>query len=108
MPCGTGTTPACASTTWQVTLPTPLVSTQVFGLDATRVFVVGEDASQATHAYTLTSTTVVEVPFRVPRSQARALRLPYGTPGGGPIAVVGGDPDAGTNTGYIESFVPTP
>ena len=58
------------------------------------------------HAYRLSASAVAEVPFRVPRSHARAVRLPIGTPGAGPIAVVGGDPDAGTNTGYIESFIP--
>ena len=49
---------------------------------------------------------MTEIPFRVPRSLAQAIALPYGTPGITPIAVVGGDPDAGANTGYIESFVP--
>ena len=108
VPCG-GSYPACTpcdSTRWQATLPTGLISTQVFGLDSSSVFVVGEDGDQAMHAYTLSATTVVEIPFRVPRNQARAMRLPFGTPGMSPIAVVGGDPDAGTNTGYIESFIP--
>jgi hypothetical protein len=101
VPCG-GSNPACAPTPWQATLPTPLALAQVFDLDASNVFVVGEDASGAMHAYTLSATTVVEIPFRLPRSHARAVRLPIGTAGAGPIAVVGGDQAGGT----MESFVP--
>ncbi len=117
VPCGGSSDPPCTTTLWPVTLPTPLVSTQVFDIDASNVFVVGQDANQVTHAYTLSysapatadaaaGATVTEIPFRVPRSLAQAIALPYGTPGITPIAVVGGDPDAGANTGYIESFVP--
>ncbi len=104
VPCGT--TAPCQPTPWSVTLPTALTFAQAFTLDSSTVFVVGEDPSGTTHAYTLTASTAIEVPFRVPRTHARAVRLPIGPAGTGPIAVVGGQPDAGANTSYIESFVP--
>jgi hypothetical protein len=92
-------TTACAAAPWSAALPTPLTFAQAFAIDASSAFVVGEDAKGAMHAYRLSATAAVEVPFRVPRSHARAVRLPLGSPGAGPIAVVGG----ATN---IESFLP--
>jgi hypothetical protein len=87
-------TSACTPSAWTASIPTALVFVQVFAIDAQSAFVVGEDAGGAMHAYRVTSATAQEVAFRVPRSHARAVRLPTG-----PIAVVGGDPN-------IESFAP--
>jgi hypothetical protein len=105
VPCDGVTTP-CAMTTWPTTLPTALTAAQAFSIDSATAFVVGDDPSGATHAYTLSQVAAVEVPLRLPRVHARAIRLPIGAPGTGPIALVGGDADAGANTGYMESFIP--
>ena len=98
VPCSATTTP-CATTTWDATLPTALAFTQVFAIDAASAFVVGDDVGGTTHAYRLAATSVSEVPFRVKRSHARAVRLPLGASAAGPIAVVGGDTT-------VESFIP--
>jgi hypothetical protein len=87
-------TSSCAAVPWGATLPTPLAFTQVFAIDASSAFVVGEDASGAMHAYRMSSALVQEVAFKVPRNHARAVRLPTGA-----VAVVGGAPS-------MESFVP--
>ena len=87
-------TSSCAPTTWAAALPTPLVFTQVFAIDAASAFVVGEDASGAMHAYRLSASVAQEVPFKIPRSHARAVRLPTGG-----VAVIGGDTT-------MESFIP--
>ncbi len=99
VPCGTSTTLPCAATTWPAVLPTALTFAQAFTIDPSSAFVVGEDASGAMHAYRLSQAAAVEVGFQHQRSHARAVRLPFGAPGSGPIAVVGGDPT-------IESFIP--
>ena len=96
VPCKSG---ACAASAWQASVLTPLALTQAFAIDASSAFVTGEDARGAMHAYRLSPMSVAEVPFRVPRSRARGIRLPFGAPGTGPVAIVGGSPT-------LESFVP--
>jgi len=88
-----------AGSAW-ASLPVTFVSTQVFGLTATTspggasAVVVGTESSSATSAYLLTPMTAKLIPFRVPRSNARALILPNGS-----LGVVGGD------SGTLESFI---
>jgi hypothetical protein len=96
VPCATI---ACTATSWQSSVLTPLALAQSFAIDRSTALVTGEDASGGMHAYRLAATSVTEVPFRVARSHARAVRLPLGTPGAGPIALVGG-------ATTIESFIP--
>jgi hypothetical protein len=90
---------ACAPTAWARSVLTPLRFAQAFAIDGASAFVTGEDASGGMHAYRLAASSVSEVPFRHARTQARAVRLPLGAPGAGPIALVGGN-------ALIESFVP--
>ena len=97
VPCG-ATTP-CTTTPWQATLPSALTLAQALTIDTSTAFVTGEDASGAMHAYRLSATSVAEIPFRIPRSHARAVRLPLGLGSAAPIALVGGNPT-------IESFIP--
>ncbi len=97
LPCSVSA--SCAPVLWSTALPTPLPLAQAFGIDPQTAFVTGEDPSGAMHAYRLSSSVVAEVPFRVPRSHAQAVRLPFGLPGAGPVAVVGGATS-------LESFIP--
>jgi hypothetical protein len=90
---------ACAAIGWASSVLTPLRFAQAFAIDGASAFVTGEDANGGMHAYRLAASSVSEVPFRHPRTQARAVRLPFGSPGAGPIALVGGN-------ALIESFVP--
>ena len=75
----------CTPVAWNAPMVT-MPSAQAFTIDAKTAFVVGNDASNNTHAYVITSTTATEIKFNVARKGATALRLPTG-----PIVVVGGD-----------------
>ena len=83
----------CGPTPW-ATLPESLTFAQVFDIDGQNVFVVGEDATGASHAVRVSESASTEIPFKIPRNHARALRLPMGQ-----VAVVGGN-------ATMESFVP--
>ncbi len=87
-------TAACTATPWTATLPTPLAFAQVFDIDSLNAFVVGEEASGVSHAFRLSASLAQEIPFKLPRSHARAVRLPLG-----PIAIAGGN-------AQMESFTP--
>ncbi len=87
-------TTSCAPIPWAVTLPETLTFAQVFDIDASSVFVVGEDAAGASHAIRVSTTAATEVPFKLARNHARGVRLPLGQ-----VAIVGGN-------ATMESFVP--
>ena len=74
----------------------PLVSAQGFTLDASTALVVGSEASGTSHAFRMSATMATEIPFKVSRKNASALRLPMGQ-----VAVLGGDPT-------LESFIQAP
>ena len=84
----------CAPVTWAKALGVPLLSAQAFTMDTSRALIVGnEGLTGATHAYVVTSSTMTEVPTKVPHTDARAVWTPVGS-----IALVGGSPE-------IETFV---
>jgi hypothetical protein len=80
--------------TWTPTLTPALAFAQVFDIDSSSAFIVGEDATGANHAFRLSSTASQPVAFKIARNHARAVRLPLG-----PVAVVGGNV-------VMESFTP--
>jgi hypothetical protein len=81
-------------------LPFPLVDAQVFAANpATGVVVGSEFGTLETHIFVLTSTSVTEVPTKVPHLAARAVANPLGTPGS--FLLYGG-------ANELESFVPLP
>jgi hypothetical protein len=90
----------CTPATWSA-LKVAVGAAQVFTIDAANAFMIGSEASMGgaasgtSHAYRLTSTTATEVPFKVPRQNARAALSPVGS-----IVVVGG------GAAEIESFTP--
>jgi hypothetical protein len=95
--CATAKTPC--SIPWP-SLPFPLIEAQVFAADpATGVVVGSEVGLLTTHVFVLTSTSVTEVPTKVPHVAARAIASPLGTPGS--FLLYGG-------ANEIESFVPLP
>jgi hypothetical protein len=75
-------------------LPIAIGAAQAFALDATTAIVVGSEGSGPTHVFRLTSSSVRELPTRIPHRNARASLTPLGT-----LAIVGG-------AGEIESFTP--
>jgi hypothetical protein len=83
----------CAPMAWSA-LPVPVGAAQVFAIDPADAFMVGSEPSGPSHAYRLTSTSATEIPFKVPRRNARAAVSPVGS-----IVVVGG-------ANEIESFWP--
>ena len=84
----------CAPVAWATPLAVPLVSAQAFTINASTAFVVGNQAfSGATHAYTVTSSALTEVPTKASHVNARALWSPVGS-----VAIVGG-------SSRIETFV---
>jgi hypothetical protein len=72
------------------------LSTQAFALSPTSVFVLGDDATAATHAFLLSPSSMTEEPLRIPRQHARGVRLATGQ-----IAVIGWQKQ-------MESFIPAP
>jgi hypothetical protein len=91
-------TTGCVPMAWNAPLSTPLVTAQAFTLDSQTALVVGNDASNDTHAYRVNQQTgATEIAFKVPRMGATALALPMGPVP--PVLVVGGDVT-------MESFVP--
>lgn len=84
----------CTENAWDAGLPTPLTFAQVFDIDSTSAFVVGETDGGGSLAYRVSPSLVQPIPFAVPRSHARAVRLPMGQ-----VAVVGGST-------WVESFTP--
>ena len=85
---------ACTESAWDAGLPTPLTFAQVFDIDSASAFVVGETDGGGSLAYRVSPSLVQPIPFAVPRSHARAVRLPMGQ-----VAVVGGST-------WVESFTP--
>lgn len=85
---------SCAPMPWGPSLPLPLVSAQAFTTTGASVLIVGNDASGVTHVFTATSSSITEIPTRVPHTNARAITSPTGT-----VLVVGG-------SSQIESFTP--
>ncbi|HVJ93987.1 MAG TPA: hypothetical protein VM580_29560, partial [Labilithrix sp.] len=79
--CTTDCTPAA----WPDTLP--LVSAEALRITADSAFVVGNDASGATHAYRASASGTRELPLRTPRRGARLLAVPTGA-----FVIVGGAP----------------
>jgi hypothetical protein len=76
-------TAACAPIAWPDSIP--LVRAEAFSLAPDAAFIVGDDASGATHAYRASATGLREVPLRIPRRGARLVATPIGA-----FAVVGG------------------
>lgn len=68
--------------------------TELYMADATGVFAVARDSTGTTHALRLSPTGATELPVKVPRKNARSVRLPTGA-----IALIGG-------ATTIESFRP--
>jgi hypothetical protein len=95
----------CLAVPWNAPpIAPPLVSAQAFTIDSSHAFVVGNDASNNTHAWVLTPTSSTEIIFKVLRKGATALALPMPitipiTTPIYPVAVVGGDVT-------VESFPP--
>jgi hypothetical protein len=84
----------CAPFPWATPFSVALASTQAFTMSATEAFVVGNELfTGATHAYTVTASTVTEVATKVPHANATAIWSPVGS-----IALVGG-------SDLIETFV---
>lgn len=73
----------CALTSWPD--PLALARAQVVGISPEAVFVLGDDAGGATHAYRASSTGMREIALRVPRRGARAFVTPTNT-----LGVLGG------------------
>jgi hypothetical protein len=85
---------ACSLSPWATSLPILMESAQAFTMSATEAFVVGSELfSGVTHAYTVTSAAVTEIPTKVPHANATAVWSPVGS-----IAIVGGSE-------LIETFV---
>jgi hypothetical protein len=76
-------TTSCAPAPWPDALP--LVRAEVASLTADAVFVLGDDASGATHAYRASATGLREVTVKVPRRGARLLPTPTNS-----LVVLGG------------------
>ncbi len=74
---------SCTPTTWQGAIP--LVRAEAITLAPDALFVLGDDAGGASHAYRASPTGTREIPLRVPRRGARLLRSPTGA-----ALVVGG------------------
>ncbi len=73
----------CKPAAWPA--PVPLVRAEAQPLAPDALFVVGDDADGATHAYRASATELREVPLRIARRGARLLATPVGA-----LAVVGG------------------
>jgi len=67
----------CAPAAWPDRLP--LVRAEATRLAADAVFVLGDDAAGASHAFRVTSAGSKEIPIRVPRRGARLVAAPLGT-----------------------------
>jgi hypothetical protein len=76
-------TTACAPASWPDTVP--LVRAEASTIASDVAFVVGDDATGATHAYRASATGTREIPLRVARRGARLVRTAAGV-----FAVVGG------------------
>ncbi|MBN9160804.1 MAG: hypothetical protein J0I07_07570 [Myxococcales bacterium] len=76
-------TTGCAPAAWPDTVP--LVRAEALTIAADAAFILGDDASGATHAYRASATGTREIPLRVPRRGARLL--PTAT---GAFTVIGG------------------
>jgi hypothetical protein len=76
-------TTSCTPASWPD--PLPVVRAEVVALAPTTAFVLGDDASGATHAYRASATGMREVPLRTPRRGARLVMTPTGA-----LTVVGG------------------
>ncbi|MBX3225066.1 MAG: hypothetical protein KF795_31405 [Labilithrix sp.] len=66
----------CAPVTWPDAIPLARAEAHAIAPDV--AFIVGDDATGATHAYRATSTGAREVPLRVPRRGARLVPTPIG------------------------------
>lgn len=64
-------TTGCAPAAWPDTVP--LVRAEAVTIAADAAFILGDDASGATHAYRASATGTREIPLRVPRRGARLL-----------------------------------
>jgi hypothetical protein len=82
-----GCTTACTPSPWPAQVPTPLVHAQAITLAPDAAFILGDDATGASHAYRITSAPNAshEVALRLPRRGAQMTTTPIGA-----IAVVGG------------------
>jgi hypothetical protein len=77
-----------------ISLPVPLVRSEAFALNGGEALLIGDAVDGVTHAYRVTASDAIEVPLKVGRKGARAVKMP--TEGFG---VLGG-------AGEIESFAP--
>ncbi len=97
----------CAPTSCLASLPTPLVATQAFDIDALNATALGDDAAGNTHVYRIASSdawttcSATEIPTKVPHIKARAALSPPSTIVPGSFLLFGGGAD-----GEIEAFVP--
>ncbi len=79
-----GCSMGCAPVTWP-NLAIPLTSAQAFTLDPASALVVGDDASGASHLFTLRADAATEVPFKIGRHGARGAAVV-----GGAVVFTGG------------------
>lgn len=86
---------ACVATPWSAALPIQTSFAQLFALAPAAALLVADDPAGATHSYRVEASTVTEIPLKIPRQSARAIRAPTGN-----VVLVGG----GTTT--VESFMP--
>jgi hypothetical protein len=81
-----GCTASCAPSVWPNAKPgVELVVAQAFATGASSALVLGDDASGASHAFTVGPNLTQEIAFKVARNHARGVRLPTGA-----VAVAGG------------------
>lgn len=89
---------SCTPTAWGVPFPVTLENASLFAMGTTgkEVFVaVGEDASGATHLVRADATTSVDVPLKIPRQHARAVKTTTGA-----VVIVGGG--SATPESYVD------
>ncbi len=67
----------CSGAPWPGALP--LVRAQAFALAVDAAFVVGDDASGATHAFRASAAALSEIPLKTPRRGARLVASPTNT-----------------------------
>ncbi len=93
-----GCSGTCAPVVWSGGPTTPLTTSQLFSLgfagNANDALLFGDDATGASHVFRLDQAASTELPYKIPRRGARAVKLDVPA-----IAVVGG-------ANVVESFTP--
>lgn len=93
----------CVGDTYKPTpwssLPEPLTNCSVFSLNSgAQGFLVGSEIGGLTHTFVLNSTAAIEIPTKVPHTNAVGFLSPVNS-----VLIVGGN-----DAGEFESFIPTP